>query len=96
MRETIQDKINAWFVENRHPETGEYPDFPAAEDGGCALNMKTFTCTNSMRLPVTWASKGSAVAQARMALAACRERHCQNRQPRMMAAVKTANGSGSG
>lgn len=29
MRETIQDKINAWFVENRDPETGDYPDFPA-------------------------------------------------------------------
>ena len=36
MRETIQDKINAWFVENRHPENGEYPDFPAVEEGGCA------------------------------------------------------------
>ena len=37
MRETVQDKINAWFVENRDPETGEYPDFPDAEDGGCVL-----------------------------------------------------------
>ena len=36
MRETIQDKINAWFVETRHPETGVYPDFPAVDDGGCA------------------------------------------------------------
>ncbi|GFH26026.1 ATPase_AAA_core domain-containing protein, partial [Haematococcus lacustris] len=34
MRETIQDRINAWFVENRNPETGEYPDFPDADDGG--------------------------------------------------------------
>jgi IQ and AAA domain-containing protein len=36
MRETIQDKVNAWFVENRDPETGDYPDFPALEEGGCA------------------------------------------------------------
>lgn len=35
MRETIQDKINAWFVENRDPLTGDYPDFPEVEDGGC-------------------------------------------------------------
>eukprot|EP00892_Ulva_mutabilis_P001805 jgi/Ulvmu1/11625/UM008_0029.1 len=34
MRETVQDKINAWFVENRHPETGEYPDFPDLDEGG--------------------------------------------------------------
>ncbi|XRB06577.1 dynein regulatory complex subunit 11 [Pycnococcus provasolii] len=34
MRETIQDKINAWFVENRHAETGEYPDLPDEEEGG--------------------------------------------------------------
>ncbi|KAG2497810.1 hypothetical protein HYH03_004081 [Edaphochlamys debaryana] len=34
MRETIQDKVNAWFVEKRNPETGEYPDFPEADDGG--------------------------------------------------------------
>jgi hypothetical protein len=36
MRETVQDKINAWFVEHRHPETGEYPDFPDQEEGGRA------------------------------------------------------------
>lgn len=41
MREVIQDKINAWFVENRHPETGEYPDFPDPEDGGCAFAIQT-------------------------------------------------------
>jgi len=35
MRETIQDKINQWFVENRNPETGEYPDFP--DDGGSKI-----------------------------------------------------------
>ncbi|XRA98823.1 dynein regulatory complex subunit 11 [Pycnococcus provasolii] len=34
MRETIQDKINAWLVENRHPTTGEYPDLPDEEEGG--------------------------------------------------------------
>ncbi len=34
MRETIQDKINQWFVENRNPETGEYPEFPDQDDGG--------------------------------------------------------------
>ena len=34
MRETIQDKVNAWFVENRDPEKGDYPDFPDKEDGG--------------------------------------------------------------
>jgi IQ and AAA domain-containing protein len=41
MREVIQDKINAWFVENRHPETGEYPDFPDADEGG--YNSQTFS-----------------------------------------------------
>lgn len=35
MRETVQDKINSWFVENRHPESGEYPDFPDPDEGGC-------------------------------------------------------------
>lgn len=34
MRETIQDKINQWFVEHRNPENGEYPDFPDLDDGG--------------------------------------------------------------
>ena len=30
----IQDKINAWFVENRDPVTGEYPNFPSDAKGG--------------------------------------------------------------
>lgn len=30
-------QINSWFVENRHPETGEYPDFPEDDDGGSKL-----------------------------------------------------------
>jgi hypothetical protein len=34
MRETIQDKVNSWFVENRNPDNGEYPDFPDKDDGG--------------------------------------------------------------
>lgn len=37
MRETIQDKVNAWFVEKRNPDTGEYPDFPDKEDGGSKI-----------------------------------------------------------
>jgi IQ calmodulin-binding motif len=36
MRETIQDKINAWFVESRNAETGEYPEFPGTAEGGYA------------------------------------------------------------
>ena len=31
MRELIQDRINEWFVNERNPDTGEYPDFPDAE-----------------------------------------------------------------
>lgn len=27
-------QINAWFIANRHPETGEYPDLPAGDAGG--------------------------------------------------------------
>ena len=27
-------QINAWFLENRDPETGEYPDFPDDADAG--------------------------------------------------------------
>ena len=34
MRELIQDKINAWFVENRDPITGDYPNFPSDAKGG--------------------------------------------------------------
>eukprot|EP00798_Chlamydomonas_sp_ICE-L_P010681 gene10681-12371_t len=34
MRETIQDKVNSWFVEKRNPDTGDYPDFPDKDDGG--------------------------------------------------------------
>lgn len=34
MRETIQDTINDWFLENRDPNNGDYPDFPEEEDGG--------------------------------------------------------------
>lgn len=30
-------QINAWFVENRHPETGEYPDFPDKDAGGSKI-----------------------------------------------------------
>ena len=26
--------MNAWFVEKRNPDTGEYPDFPDPDDGG--------------------------------------------------------------
>lgn len=37
MRETIQDRINTWFIENRNAETGEYPDFPEEDDGGSKL-----------------------------------------------------------
>lgn len=43
MREVIQDKINAWFVENRHPETGEYPDFPDADEGGCDSQCQNYS-----------------------------------------------------
>jgi hypothetical protein len=33
-------QINAWFIEKRNPETGEYPDLPAEDEGGskCILN----------------------------------------------------------
>ena len=34
MRESIQDKINAWFVENRDPVSGDYPEFPEDDAGG--------------------------------------------------------------
>lgn len=34
MREVIQDRVNAWFVENRNDATGEYPDFPDQDEGG--------------------------------------------------------------
>ncbi|KAI8469151.1 MAG: hypothetical protein J3K34DRAFT_514240 [Monoraphidium minutum] len=39
MREAIQDKargggINAWFIQNRNPETGAYPEFPDEAGGG--------------------------------------------------------------
>ncbi|KIY95572.1 hypothetical protein MNEG_12391 [Monoraphidium neglectum] len=37
MREAIQDKINAWFIQNCNPETGAYPDFPDADAGGSKL-----------------------------------------------------------
>ena len=36
MREEVQDKINAWFLENRDPETGAFPDFPDVGNGGSA------------------------------------------------------------
>ena len=36
MRETVQDAINAWFVDGRTPE-GTYPEFPDEEDGGSTL-----------------------------------------------------------
>ncbi|GBF95030.1 hypothetical protein Rsub_07531 [Raphidocelis subcapitata] len=34
MREAVQDKINAWFIQKRDPATGAYPDFPDASSGG--------------------------------------------------------------
>ena len=34
MRERIQDAVNDWFVANRDPKTGEYPDFPTDAKGG--------------------------------------------------------------
>ena len=40
MRETIQDKVNSWFVEKRNGETGEYPDFPDKEDGGSKVRRR--------------------------------------------------------
>ena len=30
-------QINAWFIEKRNPDTGEYPDFPDDDDGGSKL-----------------------------------------------------------
>ena len=30
-------QINAWFLENRDPETGEYPDFPDDSDAGSRI-----------------------------------------------------------
>lgn len=30
-------QINAWFIENRNPETGDYPDFPEPDDGGSKI-----------------------------------------------------------
>lgn len=32
-----QAQINTWFVANRKPDTGDYPDFPEEEDGGSRL-----------------------------------------------------------
>jgi hypothetical protein len=37
MRETIQDRVNTWFVENRNPESGDYPDFPEEDGGGSKI-----------------------------------------------------------
>lgn len=34
MIDVICLQINAWFLENRDPETGEYPDFPDDTDAG--------------------------------------------------------------
>ena len=34
MRDSIQNTINDWFVENRNPLTGEYPEFPGDDKGG--------------------------------------------------------------
>ena len=33
----ISLQINAWFLENRDPETGEYPDFPDDTDAGSKI-----------------------------------------------------------
>ena len=33
----VPAQINTWFVANRKPETGDYPDFPEEEDGGSRL-----------------------------------------------------------
>lgn len=68
MRETIQDKINAWFVENRHPETGEYPDFPDTEDGGYVPSLSAAEYHATFFL--------SAVAVSRGYAAGCFEMQC--------------------
>jgi hypothetical protein len=34
MREMVQDRVNKWFLENRDPVTGNYPDFPGPDVGG--------------------------------------------------------------
>jgi len=41
LRRHIQDRINEWFVENRDPATGEYPDFPDADAGGSKAGAYT-------------------------------------------------------
>ena len=33
----VPAQINTWFVANRKPDTGDYPDFPDEEDGGSRL-----------------------------------------------------------
>lgn len=54
MREAIQDRINAWFVEGRNPETGEYPDFPDADDGGSKVGSKFLVGVRSRSFCVMW------------------------------------------
>ncbi|GBG87220.1 hypothetical protein CBR_g45279 [Chara braunii] len=39
MREFVQDKINRWFIENRDPKTGDYPDIPDEADAGSKYIM---------------------------------------------------------
>jgi hypothetical protein len=38
-------QINAWFIANRNPQTGEYPDLPPEEEGGskvgCIVLLRT-------------------------------------------------------
>ena len=71
MREVIQDKINAWFVENRHPETGEYPEFPDAEDGGCASVMEELQSQHCADLHWCWCSQGTADSKQYRVLEMC-------------------------
>ena len=39
MRETVQDAINAWFVDSRKPD-GTYPEFPDEEGEGTGWVMR--------------------------------------------------------
>lgn len=66
IRETIQDKVNQWFVERRDPVTGAYPDFPEAENGGSRdiINPPPEAVRNELPHCARWAP-GPRVARSR-------------------------------
>lgn len=57
-------QINAWFLANRNPETGEYPDLPSEADGGSKVILRPPMPSLAEVIAANAAAGGNSAAKA--------------------------------